>query len=75
VLVNLVELLPGELVGKIMKSLGKAPVFVGVLLSEREASRVVSRIDNAAAEAAASVISARGGTKKAKAPARASRRR
>jgi hypothetical protein len=75
VLVNLVEQLPGELVGKIIKHLGGAPVFVGVLLNEREASRVVARIDNAAAEAAATVISARSAPKKPRAKAPKSRRR
>lgn len=59
VLINLVSLLPDRLQEQLCQKLG-APLFVGVPLTEREAGSVVARLDNAAAEASAQLLGARG---------------
>jgi hypothetical protein len=56
VLINLVELLPDDVMARIRKHLGTATLFVGVPLSERDAIGVVARLDGAAAEASAQLL-------------------
>jgi hypothetical protein len=60
VLINVVDLLPETVRERLSKALGVGIVFVGIPLSEREATEVVGRLDGAAAEAAAHVLGSRG---------------
>jgi hypothetical protein len=55
VLLNVALLLPEALQQQIERRLG-GPVFVGVALSQHDASAVVTRLDDAAAEAAAHLL-------------------
>jgi hypothetical protein len=59
VLINLVELLTDDLRARLTTLLGSPALFVGVPLTQKEATEVVARLDGAAAEASARVIGAR----------------
>jgi hypothetical protein len=54
-LINVATLLPAAVQQQLEKRLG-GPVFVGLALGERDASAVVARLDDAAAEASARIL-------------------
>ena len=59
VLINVVELLPEDVLNRLGEALGTAQLFVGVPLQQREAADVVARLDGAAAEASAQLLGSR----------------
>jgi len=73
VLINVVELLPVEVQARIENALGTRACFVGIPLSDQDAGAVIARIDGAAAEASARLLSARPAQSKPK--ARSARKR
>ncbi len=64
VLLNVGLLLPEALQQRLEQQLG-GQVFVGVALNQRDASAVVTRLDDAAAEAAAHLLGSEHGASKA----------
>ncbi len=74
VLINMVSLLPERLQQQLAQKLG-GPLFVGVPLAEREAGSVVSRLDDAAAEASAKLLGSRPAQAKKSSPAKAAKKR
>jgi hypothetical protein len=59
VLINVVELLPEDVLNRLGEALGTNQLFVGVPLQQREAADVVARLDGAAAEASAQLLGSR----------------
>jgi hypothetical protein len=59
ILINVVELLPDEVLNQLGEALGTTQLFVGVPLKQREAADVVARLDGAAAEASAQLLGSR----------------
>jgi hypothetical protein len=59
VLINVVELLPEDVLNRLGEALGTTQLFVGVPLKQREAAEVVARLDGAAAEASAQLLGSR----------------
>lgn len=59
VLINVVDLVSGELRTHLSRQLGTEPVFIGIALNERDAVAVVARLDGAAAEASALLLGGR----------------
>jgi hypothetical protein len=60
VLINVVELLPDDVQDRLGEALGTTQLFIGIPLKQREAADVVARLDGAAAEASAHLLSGRG---------------
>jgi hypothetical protein len=61
VLINVVELLPEDVLNRLGEALGTTQLFIGVALKQREAADVVARLDGAAAEASAQLLGSRAG--------------
>jgi hypothetical protein len=59
VLINVVGLLPETLRAKLAGELGTAELFVGIPLSQKDATNVVNRLEGAAAEASAHLLGGR----------------
>jgi hypothetical protein len=59
VLINVVGQLPEAVVHELSKRLGPGRLFIGMPLSEGDATNVVARLDGAAAEAAAHLLGGR----------------
>ena len=59
VLINVAQLLPDEVHAQLSRALGASTLFIGVPLSEKDAARVVARLDDAAAEASAQLLGSR----------------
>jgi len=59
VLINVIELLPVGVQATIQEALGTRTCFVGIPLSAQDAGAVIARIDGAAAEASARLLSSR----------------
>ncbi|HYQ18624.1 MAG TPA: hypothetical protein VEQ58_22765 [Polyangiaceae bacterium] len=75
VLLNVIELVSDDLRTRLTEQLGSLPIFVGVPLTQKDASDVIERLDGAAAEASAQLLGSRPKRRPKASGKRASKRR